>query len=67
MRCTNATALKKFTSYAERHSSGVLSAIFFTGLSVPWLMIRPSIREKALMARSMTLGPICVSMLELGW
>lgn len=31
----NDTALKKFTSYSERHSSGVLSAILFTGLRVP--------------------------------
>ena len=55
---TKATALKKFTSKRERHSSGVLSAILLTGVRVPWFMIRASILEKASRARVMIFGPI---------
>ena len=54
---TNERPLKKLVSYSERHSSGVLSAILFTGLRVPWLMIKLSIRENDLSVRSTTLGP----------
>ena len=54
---TNANKLKKLTSNASRHSSGVLSAILFTGARVPWLRIRASMVLKAVTARSTALGP----------
>lgn len=54
---TNATKLKKFTSNVLRHSSGVLSAIRFTGDRVPWLRMRPSSVLKALRARETAFGP----------
>ena len=44
--CTMPTALKTLMSYAERHSAGVLSAIFLTGSRAPWLRIRASRRPK---------------------
>jgi hypothetical protein len=49
-RRTNATALKKFTSKAARHSFRSLSAIRLTGLKVPWFIMRASMREKVLRA-----------------
>lgn len=56
-RRTNARALKKLTSNRPRHSSGVLSAIRFTGDKVPWLTIRLSSLEKRLMVVSTAFGP----------
>lgn len=44
---TNEIKLKKLTSNADRHSDAVLSAILFTGSSVPWLRIKLSIVLKA--------------------
>ncbi len=55
---TKAMALKKLMSYAVRHSSGVLSAMRLTGLRVPWLIIKASMREKVLRADATTCGPI---------
>ena len=51
------TALKKLVSNKVRHSPGVLSAILFAGVRVPWLMMRLSIRENDLSARFTTFGP----------
>lgn len=55
---TNARALKKLTSNRVRHSSGVLSAMRFTGDKVPWLTIRPSSLENRLIVVSTAWGPI---------
>jgi len=54
-------ALKKFTSNADRHSSGVLSEIRLTGVRVPWFMTTPSTRENAFTARPTALGPTYLS------
>lgn len=56
---TKAKALKKLMSYASFHSSGVLSAIFFTGARVPWLRIRESILVNDFRQRSIAFCAFC--------
>jgi hypothetical protein len=58
-------ALKKLTSNTDRHSSGLESAILFTGVRVPWLIIRLSIWEKDFRASSTALGPIYNKLISL--
>jgi hypothetical protein len=57
---TNARALKKLTSNRVRHSSGVLSAIRFTGERVPWLTIRLSSLQNRCIVVSTAWDPIYV-------
>lgn len=55
---TKARALKKLTLNRLRHSSGLLSAMRFTGSRTPWLIIRLSSLENRLMVVSTACGPI---------